>query len=154
MQGLESALAARQKLDGQMLFQDVFGAVAAELLFSAGRVEEALACAEAAVELAREVGGILSAGLSHRVWAQALARLARWDEAEAHLTTGVQTITLGRESPRGSAHAGCVGPALPRPWRPGIAQGYFESATAQFKASGLTRELELVHTYLAPIRAI
>jgi hypothetical protein len=91
MQSIESTQAARQRPGGQMLFQDIFGAVTAELLFSAGRVEEALACAEAVVELAREVGGVLSAGLSHRVWGQALAQLARWDEAEAHLTTSIQT---------------------------------------------------------------
>src|SRR5437588_12700168 len=47
MQSIARAQAASQKLGGQMLFQDTFAAVTAELLLSAGRVEEALACAEA-----------------------------------------------------------------------------------------------------------
>ena len=95
MQTIARAQAARQKLGGQMLFQDIFAAVTAELLLSAGRVEEALACAKAVVELAREVGGVLSAGLSYRVWGQALAQLARWEEAEAHLAASIQTLLSG-----------------------------------------------------------
>ena len=67
----------------------------AELRLLAGQAEEALARAEAVVELANEVGGILSAGLAHRVWGQALARLARWEEAEAHLAESWQTLLSG-----------------------------------------------------------
>ena len=154
MQTLARAQVTGQKLGGQMLFQDIFAAVTAELLLSAGRVEEALACAEAVVELAREVGGVLSAGLSHRVWGQALARLARWDEVEAHLAASVQTLLSG-ESLLEAARTHVAWGLLCRDRDDqASAQGHFESAAAQFEVSGLTRELEMVRHYLAQMGPI
>jgi tetratricopeptide (TPR) repeat protein len=154
MQSIENAQAARQKLGGQMLFQDIFGAVTAELLFSAGRVEEALACAEAVVELAREVGGILSAGLSHRVWGQALAWLARWEEAEAHLAESCQTLLSGEGLLEAARTQVTWGLLCRDRGDLAAAQRHFESAAAQFEVSGLTRELAMVRTYLSQMGPI
>lgn len=154
MQTIARAQAARQKLGGQMLFQDIFAAVTAELLLSAGRVEEALACAKAVVELAREVGGVLSAGLSYRVWGQALAQLARWDEAEAHLAASIQALLSGGSLLEAARTQVAWGLLCRDRGDHASAQGHFESAAAQFEDSGLTRELELVRHYLAQIGPI
>ncbi len=94
LQSMERSQAASQKLGGQLLFQDTFAAATAELFLAADRVEEALAGAEEAVVLAREVGGILSAGMAQRVWGQALERLSRWEEAETHLAESWQLLLL------------------------------------------------------------
>lgn len=149
MQSMERAQAARQQLGGQMLFQSTFAAVTAELLLSAGRVEEAIACAEAVVEQAREVDGILSAGLSHRVWGQALRRLARWEEAEAHLAESCQALLSGGSLLEAARTQVSWGLLSRDRGDQASAQGHFESAAAQFEASGLTSELETVRTYLA-----
>jgi hypothetical protein len=122
--------------------------VTAELLLAAGRVEEALARADATIELAREgVGGILSAGIAERVWGQALARLSRWEEAEAHLAASVQTLLSGEcllEATRTHVVWGLCCDHGAR----ASAQAHFEQACAQFDASGLTREHEAVQQYL------
>ena len=154
MQSIERAQAASQKLGGQMLFQDTFAAVTAELLLSAGRVEEALDCAERSQELAMEMGGVLSAGIAQRVWGQALVRLARWEEAEAHLATSVQTLLSG-ENLLEAARTQVVWGLICRDRGDHTsAQGHLEQAAAQFEDSGLTRELDMVRHYLAQIGPI
>lgn len=137
-----------------MLFQDIFAAVTAELLLSAGRVEEALACAEAVVELAREMGGVLSAGLAQRVWGQALMQLTRWEEAEAHLAESWQILLSGENLLEAARTQISWGLLCRNRGDQASAQEHFESAAAQFEASGLTRELELVRNYLAQMGLI
>jgi len=154
MQSMERAQAASQKLGGQMLFQDTFAAVTAELLLSADQVEEAIAHAEAAVELATEVGGILSAGLVHRVWGQALAHLSRWEEAEMHLKASVQVLLSGEILLEAARTQVAWGRLCHERGDLASAQEHFEQAAAQFGTSGLTRELETVQSYLAQIRQI
>jgi tetratricopeptide (TPR) repeat protein len=154
MQSIALAQAARQQLGGQMLFQDTFAAVTAELVLSAGRVEEALARAEAVVELAGEVGGILSAGLAQRVWGQALARLARWEEAEAHLAESWQILLSGENLLEAARTQVAWGLLCRDRGDQASAQGHWEQAAAQFAASGLTRELEMVRTSLSQLGPI
>ncbi len=126
----------------------------AELLLSASQVEEALACAEGAQELATEMGGVLSAGLAPRVWGQALARLARWNEAEAHLAASVQTLLSGESLLEAARTQVAWGLLCRERGDQASAQGHLEQAAAQFEASGLTRELEMVRNYLAQLGPI
>jgi tetratricopeptide (TPR) repeat protein/transcriptional regulator with XRE-family HTH domain len=152
MQYLERAQAIRQQLGGWMLFQNTFAAVTTELLLSAGRVEEALAGAEAVVERIQAEGGILSAGLAQRVWGQALARLARREEAEAHLAESWQILLSGKnvlEAARTQVAWGLL--CLDR-GETALARVHFLVAAAQFEASGLTSERETVQGYLAQMR--
>jgi len=148
MQSVENVQSVGNRL-GLTFFQDTFAAVTAELRLLAGQTEEALARAGAVVELANEVGGILSAGLAHRVWGQALARLARWEEAEAHLAESWQTLLSG-EVLLEAARTQVAWGLLCRDYGElASAQGHLEQAAAQFEASGLTKELETVQSYLA-----
>ncbi len=149
MQSMEHAQSAGQRLGEQLAFQDTFAVVTAELLLAADRAEEALAHAEAVVELANEVGGILSAGIAQRVWGQALARLARWEEAERHLAESWQTLLSG-EILLEAARTQVAWGLLCRDHGVTVsARGHLEQAATQFEASGLTRELETVQSYLA-----
>lgn len=151
IQSMERAQAASQQLGGQLLFQDTFAAVRAELSLAAGRVEESLARAEAVVELANEVGGVLSAGLAQRVWGQALAHLSRWEEAEMHFATSVQTLLAGENLLEAARTQVAWGLLCHGCGDLTSAQEHFEHAATQFKTSGLARELETVNGYLAQI---
>jgi len=149
IQSMARSQAVSQRLGERHLFQDIFAAATAELLLAAGRLEEALARAEEAVELARAVGGVYSEGIAQRVWGQALACLSRWEEAEMHLKASVQVLLSGEillEAARTQVAWGLLcrdcGDLT-------SAQAHFEQAAAQFEASGLTRELEIVCAYLA-----
>jgi tetratricopeptide (TPR) repeat protein len=150
MHSMERAQAAASRVGGHLMGQDIFGAVTAELLLHTSRVEEALARAQATIELARdEVGGILGEGMAQRVCGQALARLGRWEEAERHLGASVQTLLSGEcllEAARTQVVWGLVcrdhGDET-------SAQAHFEQAATQFEASRLTHERETVEQYLA-----
>jgi predicted ATPase len=113
---------------------------------AAGLAEQAwrfnLAAGEEAVRLLARVG-------AHLHYTQALAHLSRWEEAEMHLAANVQTLLSGEillEAVRTRVALGLLcrdcGDLT-------SAHGHFEQAAAQFEASGLTRELEAVHSYLA-----
>ncbi len=130
--------------------QDLLDAVTADLLLAAGQVEEALARAEATIQLSREeVGSLLSEGIAERVRGQALARLLRWEEAEVHLAASVQLFLAG-ESVLEAARTHVVWGLLccdQGDWGP--ARAHFEQASAQFEVSGLIHQREAVQRYLA-----
>jgi tetratricopeptide (TPR) repeat protein/transcriptional regulator with XRE-family HTH domain len=152
MRSMESAQRAGNRLGGQLtFFRDTFAAVTAELLLAANRVQEALAHSEAVVELAKEMGGILSAGVAQRVWGQGLAHLSRWDEAEIHLVQSWQTLLSGEILLEAARTQVAWGLLCRDRGDTASAQEHFEQAAAQFEASGLTRELETVQSYLAQI---
>jgi hypothetical protein len=147
---MERAQAAASRVGGHLMGQDIFGAVSAELLLAAGRLEEALARAQATIELAREtVGGILGEGLAERVCGQALARLSRWQEAEPHLAASVRTLLSGECRLEATRTQVVWGLLCRDHGHKASAQAHFEQASAQFEASGLTHEHETVRTYLA-----
>jgi len=152
MESMARSQVASQRLGERIMGQDILEAVTAELLLAPGRVEEALARAQAAIALAREeVGGILGEGMAQRVWGQALARLSRREEAETHLAASWQTLLSG-EALLEAARTQVAWGLLCRDRGDTVsAQEHFESAAAQFKASGLTRELETVQSYLAQL---
>src|SRR5207253_781556 len=139
-QSIARAQAAGSRLSEHIMGQDFLEAVTAEVLLAAGQVEEALARAEATVELAREeVGSILSEGMAERVRGQALARLSRWEEAQQGLDASVQTLLSG-EAVLEAARTNVVWGLLCRNHddRAG-AFAHFVQASAQFESSGLTQ---------------
>ena len=54
---------------------DWIAAGGAEIALNAGRLEEAVLRAQAAIEKARAIGGIFGEGMAQRTWGLALARL-------------------------------------------------------------------------------
>ena len=95
------------------------------------------------------MGGILSAGIAQRVWGQALARLSRWKEAERHLAASIHALLLDEYLLEAARTRVVWGLLCRERGDTASAQGHLEQATAQFKASGLIRELETVNGYLA-----
>jgi tetratricopeptide (TPR) repeat protein len=152
MQSMERAQAAASRVGGHLMGQDIFGAVTADLLLAVGQVEEALARAEATIELARkEVGGTLGEGIAEQVKGQALARVACWEEAERHLAASVRVLLSG-EARLEAARTHVVWGIVCRDHGDrASARAHFEQASAQFEASGLAREHETVQQHIAQI---
>jgi hypothetical protein len=147
MQSMARSQAAAQRLGERPLFQDVFAAASAEISLAAGRVEEGIARAETAVALARAVDGMLSEGLAQRVWGQALASLARWREAETHLSASVQALLAGEVLVEAARSQVAWGVLCRDRGDAASAQEHFELAASHFAASGLMGDLETVRRY-------
>ena len=149
MQSMERAQATSRRLGGQLMGQHLLAAASAELFLAADQVEEALVRAKEAVELAREVGSVLSEGMAQRVWGQALGRMARREEAEAHLAESWQLLLSGENLLEAARTQVAWGLLCRDRGDLASAQVHFEQAAAQFETSGLTGELETVRSYLA-----
>ncbi|MBO0790679.1 MAG: tetratricopeptide repeat protein, partial [Ktedonobacteraceae bacterium] len=135
---------------GHMICQDILEAANAELLLATGHVEEALTCAQGAITLAREeVGGLLSEGIAERVQGQALAHLARWEEAQIHLEASVQILRSGEALLEAARTHVAWGLLCRDHGEQESARTHFERASVQFEASGLIRECEALNEYLA-----
>jgi hypothetical protein len=119
LQSLARAQAASSRPGGHLMGQDILEAVTAEVLLATGRVEEALAHAEATIELAREeVGGILSEGIAERVRGSGAGTSLALGGGEDPSGRKRPDPALGRVPSGGGTHARRVGPPLPRPRRP------------------------------------
>jgi transcriptional regulator with XRE-family HTH domain/tetratricopeptide (TPR) repeat protein len=147
MQSMARSQAAGERLGERHLFEDIFAAATAEISLAAGRVEEGLARAEAAVALARAVGGILSEGLAQRVWGQALASHSNWEEAEMHLSASVQALLAGGVLVEAARSQVAWGVLCRDRGDLASAQQHFALAAAHFAASGLIGDLETVRRY-------
>jgi len=144
MQSMAHSQAISQSLGGQLLIADWLAAAHAELVLAAGRVEEALALAEQAVNIAQAIGGLFAQGLAHRVWSQALTALhpPRWDEAEAHLAASLQALQACEAMPEVARTQLAWGTLCRERSDPLPALEHFEIAAFHFENAGLTRELE------------
>jgi tetratricopeptide (TPR) repeat protein len=144
-----------QRLGGGLILSDVFTAAEAEIALNAGRVEDALALAEAAVAAATTVGNLFAEGLAHCTWGRALVAVdrPRWDEAVAHLAASLQALESG-EDRLDAARTHLAWGQLCRD-RGDIdgAREHLEQAAAQFEASALPAELERARAVLATLRS-
>jgi tetratricopeptide (TPR) repeat protein len=150
-QSMARSQAAGQRLGERYLFQDIFTAARAELSLAADQPGEGLVRAEAAVDLARAVGGTLSEGLARRVWGQALARLARWEEAESHLRTSVHMLRTGEVLVEAARSQVAWGLLCRERGDAASAREHFGAAAGQFETWGLRHDLEAVHRYQAQV---
>ena len=146
---MERVLTTRKRLGGHLMDLHLLVAANAELFLAAGRVDEALVRAQGAVELARGVGSVWSEGIAQRVWGQALGRLARWEEAEAHLAESCQLLLSGENLLEAARTRVAWGLLCHDRGEIAFAREHVLAAAAQFEVSGLVHELETVQRYLA-----
>jgi DNA-binding SARP family transcriptional activator/predicted ATPase len=126
-----------------LIHGDWLAAIHALSAFGAGRIQEAIALAERAVNVAQEVGGIVAEAMARRAWGQALAALEtpQWDEAEAQLAHSLRLLESGEcrlEAARTNVAWGTV--CRDRGDLAG-ARAHWEQAAAQWEKSGLNHEL-------------
>ena len=80
-----------------MVAADWIAAGGAEIALNAGRLEEAVLRAQAAIEKARAIGGIFGEGMAQRTWGMALARLdpPQPEQADEHLAAALELFEGG-----------------------------------------------------------
>ncbi len=141
---MDAAGAVAARVGTRLIFADWFAAARAEIEFNAGQIDRALELAEQAVEDGRATGGIISEGIAQRVWGQALAaRNGPEDaEAEAHLETSLRLFEEGEAAIEAARTRVALGQLMQARGDIKSAREHLERAAAQFKASGLDRELE------------
>lgn len=151
IESMERSQALGRQLGGQLLLKDWLAVAHAEVVLAAGRVEDALARAEAAVELARAVDGVYGEGLAHRVWGQALAEESppRWEEAERHLATSVHLLESGEVFLEAARTHVVWGQICRKRGDMDAALEHFGKVVVQFEETGLAHERERVRGYLA-----
>lgn len=133
-----------QKIGGRLAFSDWFGAVRAECAYLGGQIQESIKLAQETVEAASRTEGLFSAGLAHRVWAQALVALSSTyiDEAESHFAESLRLFEQGQARLEAARTRVTWGDTLRQHGETGRAGELYASAAEQFEASGLERELE------------
>jgi tetratricopeptide (TPR) repeat protein len=89
--GLEAAA----EMGGRLMLADWHEAADAEMELLAGRYEQALALADAVRRSSREQDLVASLGIAERVYAEALAALNRFAEAEPHFEASLEAFARG-----------------------------------------------------------
>jgi len=133
-----------EKLGQNLVFGDWFAAASAEIALNAGQIENALGLAEQAAARGQQMGGLLSQGLAHRVWGQALAahQPPRSAEAEKHFVESLRLFEAGQARLEAACTHLAWGKMLRERGDADSARQHLAQAAAQFEASGLTRELK------------
>ena len=124
----------------------------AEIAYGAGRVQEVIALAEHAVDIAQDVGGIWAEGLARRAWGQALAALVppvisetegpQWDQAEAQLAQSLRLLEAGQCRLKAARPHVAWGAVCPDRGRLAAAREHWQLAAAQRESSSLIHDLE------------
>ena len=131
-------------------WEDYFAVAAAEIALNAGRLEEAAAAREA-VAFAERIGGRLAEGLGRRVLASALLQQGEAGRAqtEEQIRKSLMVFEEGGSRLEAARTHVVWGEFLRDRGDTAAAREHLEKAAAQFKASGLTEELERTHRLLA-----
>jgi class 3 adenylate cyclase/tetratricopeptide (TPR) repeat protein len=136
---MAEARAEAATIGGRVVAADWIAAANAQLALNAGRAEEAITRAQAAIEMSRAIGGIFGEGLAQRTWGQALAQLnpPQHEEADQHLATSLQLFEAG-ECRIEVAHTHLAWGLLchERGDRPAAVE-HLQQAAEQLKATGL-----------------
>jgi tetratricopeptide (TPR) repeat protein len=145
------AQAMGQEFGTNVMFADIFAAARSEIVFEAGRIEEALALAEQAKEIARKMGGIWAGGMARRVWGQALASFKPgcWEEAKVQLSESLRMLESGQHRLEAARTHVAWGIVCREQNDLSAARKHWEKAAARYEASGVARELEYVCGLLA-----
>jgi tetratricopeptide (TPR) repeat protein len=137
----------------QRFFGDWLIAAEAEIALNAGHVEQAILLAEQAVKVALRAGGLFGGGYAERVWGQALARLELppYNRAEYHFAESVRLFDKGQARLDAARTHVAWGKILRERGDNRAAREHFNKAAAQFKTSGLVRELDEMRKMLAEL---
>jgi adenylate cyclase len=146
--------AEAEKIGGRLVAADWIAAGSAEAALEAGRLDEAVARAQSAIEKARAIGGIFGEGVAQRTWGLALARMdpPQPEAADEHLAAAVELFEGG----------GCIlevahtnlawgGVLRDRGDAAGATQR-LESAAEQFTSARLSKQADEANSLLREVR--
>jgi len=140
-QGIEQTKELGKAIGGQLVLADWFTVAEAEIALNAGRMDDALRLAEAAVVACKPIS-VYSDAMAQRAWARALKIQQHFEEAEAHIAlslTGMETSEARIEAARVHYEWGLISQARNDEKN---ALDHFQKAADLFAASGLTRDVE------------
>jgi tetratricopeptide (TPR) repeat protein len=145
------AQALAQKLGEPLIHGDWLAAVNAEIAFGAGRVQEAIALAQCAIDIAQGADSIIAEAMARRAWGQALAALAppvlgkaggaQWDEAESQLAHSLHLLEEGQARLQAARTQVAWGAVCRGRGDLAGARAHWEQAAMQWERSGVTHEL-------------
>jgi tetratricopeptide (TPR) repeat protein len=138
------SLSVGETIGPRLVFSDMFAAARAEMALLGGQLDDAIARAREALNLAHEVGSCFSEGLAERVWGRALAESLSpdWAGAEAHLAASLAAFEAGHAWLEAARTHLAWGQVLQARGQAEAAREHYEKAAAQFQASELTSALE------------
>jgi tetratricopeptide (TPR) repeat protein len=128
---------------GRLVLASELAALDAEIALCSGRVREAVALADKAVDIPQERKTIQSEGLARRTWGQALAALEtpQWTEAEAQLAHSLRLFEAGENRLEAARTQEAWGAVCRDRGDLALARAHWEQAAAQWERSGLSHEL-------------
>ena len=85
-----------EKIGGRWVLADWIAAARAELALNAGRMDEAIARADAAIQMASAIGGIFAEGVARRAWGVALARLGSHEDSDLQMQASLDLFEAGQ----------------------------------------------------------
>jgi tetratricopeptide (TPR) repeat protein len=152
---LETVQTIGATIGPRIVVSDWFAVLAAEIALRKGKADEALAAAEKAVEVTKEMGSIYTEGMSHRIWGQSLLLYnpPRLDEAEAQILTGHSLVEAGRGLVEAARCQVVLGRIYSQRNEPQKAREYLEKALMQLETTGLQDESSEVKGMLEKLRA-
>ena len=139
-----------EELGGRVIMGDLFATAAAEMALKSQEFEKAVSLAEQAVEIAKQINGILAQGIAHHVWGRALYALdvAHWDETQEHMAQSVKLLEAGQNSNEIARTYELWGRLCVDHGQDDVARKYWQLAADSFKTAGLVWELENVQALL------
>ena len=146
----------QDEFGGMIIAADWIAAINAEIAFGMGHVEEALALAEQAIDIAQNMDGIFAEGLARQVQGQALASLEppRWDEAEDQLDKSLRLLKSGQIRVEAARTHVAWGSVCRDRGNLAAAREHWKKAAVQFETSNLRQELGQVHAFLAELGSL
>src|SRR6185295_2360231 len=139
-----------KEIGQQLLWSDTTLMVRAELAFNRGQHAEAVGLAAETVAAAAQCGGVFSAGLAHRVWAQSLCALgaSNWQEVAEHLSASLDALTSGQAVIEAARTHAVWGNLCCMYGHDVEARRHLMAACERFTQSGLDAELAAVQAAL------
>lgn len=150
-ENLEKSERIAKQLGGRLVFHEWFAASAAEVALNAGLLDSALQRAEQGLEVAREAGSIYAEGIVQRVWGQALGASGSPEQQglDQHFVASLDAFDAGDARLEAARTHVAWARILRERGNVTGAREHLEKAAAQFRVSGLERELagtrELMH---------
>ncbi|HEU4536012.1 MAG TPA: hypothetical protein VFS00_17930, partial [Polyangiaceae bacterium] len=147
----DRAEAIARGMGGRLMLADWYEAGYAEVALNAGRLDEALARAEAVAERSAAAGLLFSRGVAERVRGEVLARRGLAAEADAHFEASVATLEEGGSLLQAARTRVARGRALRARGERAAAEAHLNEARARFEASGCDYALaEIERLWAAP----
>ena len=140
-----------QKLGGKVIMGDVFQSARAEMAYLMGDMDAAIKTANQTIEMANTVGAIWSAGVSYRVWGQALYELEpqSWEEVERKFSESIRILESGQNQMEAARTHFIWGQLSLDHGNAGEARAHLEQAAHKFSEGNANNDLKIVKEFLA-----